>query len=136
MIHKHLECEFCIHRFIEILRHWGGGDPSYHIPPKSKSNGVRSGDLGGHTVGPPLPVVSLVDGCSEIENWAVHRLVERRTCYHGLVQAVTSTTDPSCQGMQHRSHSTSNCAWRALSSVVSCSVFQATFPHIVTADSY
>jgi hypothetical protein len=56
---------------------------SLTYPPKNKPIGVRSGDLGGHNVGPHLPVHLLANGSSEIvslcdENGVVLHLVERR----------------------------------------------------------
>jgi hypothetical protein len=50
---------------MRILSSWrfgsigvGGGckHSPEHIPPKNKSDGVTSGDLGGLTVGPPLEI--------------------------------------------------------------------------------
>jgi hypothetical protein len=62
-------------------------------PKEKKSNGVRSGDLRVHTVGPPLPVH--FPGKQLFRNWShysengiVHYLVERRICYHDLLQVV------------------------------------------------
>jgi len=54
LIHKNYYANF---EFMEMFRHWGVQILTliYYLPPP-KLNGVRSGDLGGYTVGPPLPI--------------------------------------------------------------------------------
>jgi hypothetical protein len=61
MIHKHLECEFLVHRDSEALEEVKTLSITY--PPKKEIKGVRSGDLGGQNVG--HLVISFTNGSSE-----------------------------------------------------------------------
>lgn len=113
-----------------------------------KSNGVRSGDLGGYSLVHLCQSITLAKGCSKIvshckENRVVHHLVEIRKCYHSL-HSVTSPqfhyvkvcskkrrANTPCLQIKLGIHKTLDYPCYAVSFYEG---FQASQLHIVTAD--
>ena len=82
--------EYSLNQFLSYVE-WVNVHNTLHMPPKEKSRGVRSGDLGGHETGPPVPIhfsLQTLFSFVLIDDYTVlpqHRIGQGKgiaTCFH------------------------------------------------------